>query len=805
MSRLNPLDLRSVIFSGWSRWRYFWVKLVVSGAIFAVLQSTSAEPAAKLASSVRAIPSFNLDILPVLTRFGCNQGGCHGKLSGQNGFRLSLRGYAPNWDYDWITKELNGRRLDFAVPEESLLLLKATGAIPHEGGARFRKGSPAWQSLVDWIKARAPGPIPDEPKVAGIELVNRAGKFKPGDRVELAVKARYADGTDRDVTWLAQFFSNDEAIVQVSPQGRARLKSFGQGSVRAHFMGNVAVTIFTLPYLGRVNVGGYARRLNPIDGPVFDQLQRLNLPPSGPCSDQDFIRRAFLDTLGILPTPEESITFCADKTPSKRAQLASRLLDRPEWLDYWALQLADVLQNRKERDHDVRGAKGVRNFHAWIRRQLAAQQGWDSIARAVLLAEGNTREHPQIGYYVTVVGENKHVEQSELPDSVAQSFLGTRIGCARCHNHPLEKYTQDDFYHFSAAFARMDMERIKSENAPTMLRIETSEMREQRKGVEAVRKKLSAAAAEGKSDKEQGELKRDIERRDKGLAEISLRPTTVLQPRTGQQMVAKVLNGTVLEVTPGEDPRRAFAEWMVQSPEFSGSMANRIWKHFMGVGLVEPVDDLRASNPPSNAALWSLLQKEFRGSGFDLRHLQRLILTSRAYQLSSHSLPSNATDTKFYSHYQARRLPAEVLVDAISAASGVPVAFEGYPVGLRAVQLPEPQVSSYFLTLFGRSERVTACACERKGEVTLPQMLNLRNGEELQRQLEAPEGRLSALLKQSDDRVVTQALFSAAFGRDPSAKESMAVQESLQGGPREEVFKDLFWALLNSAEFTFNH
>jgi len=767
--------------------------------------SAAAEPVTKPTSGVSRVPSFNLDIVPVLTRYGCNQGGCHGKLSGQNGFRLSLRGYAPEWDYDWITKEVNGRRLDFGVPEESLLLLKATGAIAHEGGARFRKGSHAWQTLMDWIRVRAPGPVQDEPKVVGIEVQSSKPRLDPGGSLPLAVKARYTDGTERDVTWLTQFFSNDEAIVRVSLRGQVTARGYGQASVRAHYMGQVGVSTFAIPFPGRIKSKDYSKRFNAVDGPVFDQLERLRLPPSELCSDSEYIRRAFLDALGILPTPEEVGDFAKDRRLDKRVRLVDQLLDRPEWLDYWTLQLADVLQNRKERDHDVRGAKGVRNFHTWIRRQLEAGRGWDSIARAVLLASGPTTEHPQIGYYVTVVGEKNRVEESELPDSVAQSFLGSRIGCARCHNHPLEKYTQDDFYHFSAAFARVDLDRVKSESGPTVLRVDSSEMREQRKRVDEARKKLANAATENKPGKEQEELKRELDKQEKRLVEIRMKPTTVRQPRTGRQMEPRVLNGSALEVRPGEDPREAFVDWMVASPEFSGAMANRIWKHYMGVGLVEPVDDLRASNPPSNPALWQLMQDEFRGSGFDLRHLQRLILTSRAYQLSSRSLPGNANDTRYYSHYQARRLPAEVLVDALSAATGVPAIFEGYPIGLRAVQLPEPHVSSYFLTLFGRSDRVTACACERKGEVTLPQMLHLRNGDELQRQLDSPEGRLSALLKETDDRVVTQGLFLATFGRDPTAKEFASVQEFLRDSPRNEVFKDLFWALLNSAEFTFNH
>ncbi|HEX5269201.1 MAG TPA: DUF1553 domain-containing protein, partial [Gemmataceae bacterium] len=369
--------------------------------------------------------------------------------------------------------------------------------------------------------------------------------------------------------------------------------------------------------------------------------------------------------------------------------------------------------------------------------------------------------------YVVTVGEHAEPDRSEVVASVAQSFLGTRVGCAQCHNHPLEKYTQDDYYHFAAFFSRVKLDRHDPKQGPTALVVGT----------------------------------RDPNRMKQ--------PVGVTQPRTGQFMKPQPLDRSAVDLKPGDDPRVALAAWITdpKNEYFSGAMANRVWRHYLGVGLVEPVDDLRASNPPSNPELWAALNQEFVSHKFDLKHLMRVVLNSRTYQLTSATRPGNATDARFYSHYYARRLPAEVLLDAISQGTGVPNSFPGYPAGMRATQLPDPTLKSYFLTLFGRSERVTACACERNGEVTMPQLLHLQNGDDVLNKIRAGDGRLAALLKEKKgDARVTEELFLATLSRPPSAKESEAVTKALgDGGTREEVYRDLFWALLNSKEFTFNH
>ena len=763
----------------------------------------------------RASPSFKQDILPILTKAGCNAGGCHGKLAGQNGFRLSLRAFAPEWDHDWLTKEVNARRINVAFPEQSLLVQKPVGEVVHEGGTKFRKDSRYYRTLVDWIAARAPGPVADEKDAARLEVLPGHRELQPGDKQQLLVRAHYADGRVRDVTWLAQFFSNDESTVSVKPNGLVKALRAGESSVRVHFQGQVEVVRLTMPFTTQVAATEFEARSNAVDGAVFKKLRDLRIPPSPPCDDATFLRRASLDATGTLPTAEETAAFLADERPDKRTRLVDELLARPEWIDHWTLQLADLLQNRKERDHDVRGIKGVRSFHAWLRAQLVANRSWKDIASAVLLTKGDTLQNPEIGYYVTVVGEKQSVEESELPDSVAQSFLGTRIGCARCHNHPLEKYTQDDFYHFAAFFSKVSLRRSRPEFDKTLLTTVSREEDEQRKRLPGIEEKLadaeSLAAAIGEEGggeearKAVAERQKEREEILKRIGDLAAKAPGVTQPRTGKFMPPQPLDGTTFVPVPGKDPREQFVAWMLQTENFSGAMVNRIWKHFLGVGLVEPVDDLRASNPPSNPELWKLLNHEFATSGFDLRHVMRLVLNSRVYQLSAETVAGNETDAKFYSHYYARRLPAEVLLDAISAATQVPTKFDGYPLGMRAVQLPEPSVGSYFLTLFGRSDRVTACACERRGEVTLPQLLHLQNSDDLQKQIGAPEGRLAALLKNPSDSEVLEAMFLATVNRKPTPGEVAAVTAALSPEQREPVFKDLFWALLNSKEFAFNH
>jgi len=738
-----------------------WSKLLLASAIGGLWLFL---PDAAVYGDQPAVPSFVEDIVPLLTRLGCNQGSCHGKGEGRNGFRLSLRGYAPEWDIDRLTRESRGRRLDLALPQNSLLLLKPTGAIPHGGGTLIETGSREYNLLLDWIRAGAPGPLADEPHVTRIELSPGDKIMHPGDKQQLVVRAQYTDGHWRDVTWLTKFAVNDAGVLEVSPDGLVHALREGETAVRAQFRGQVAISIFTVPFHRSLDPARLTAHNNFIDERVMAKLAALHIPPSDLCGDSAFLRRASLDTIGTLPTPDEIRAFTADKSPDKRARLIDRLLERSEFVDYWTLQWADLLQNRKERDHDVRGSKGVRAMHEWLREQVQANRPWDELVRDLLTASGSAADRPEIGFYLVNVGEEREAEKSQIVASVAQAFLGTRIGCAKCHNHPLERYTQDDYYHFAAFFCSLKMDR----------------------GTE-VRKSASS------------------------LSMQKLPPGQKLgttQPRTGQFLAPQPFDGTGCTIAAGEDPRIKLAAWITDPKNelFSGAMVNRLWSHFLGTGLVEPVDDLRSSNPPSNPELWRAMNREFVDHHFDLKYMIRLILNSRTYQLGSATVEGNETDTRFYSHYLARRLGAEVLADAICQATALPEPYAGYPVGIRAIELPDPSVESYFLTQFGRPLRVTPCPCERGGEVTITQLLELQNGDRLLQKINSGDGRLGLLLKnQKDDRPLATELFLSTLCREPTDAEWSAVQVALKDGPRDEVFHDLLWALLNSKEFVFNH
>jgi hypothetical protein len=711
-----------------------------------------------------AMPSFDTEIVPLLTKAGCNQGACHGKGAGQNGFRLSLRGFAPEQDYLWITREFSGRRIDRPDPENSLLLQKASARVPHEGGRVFAPGSREYELLLAWLRAGYPGPNKDTPKISKLELTPATRVLKPGEEVQLTATATFADGTKRDVTWLTKFDSNDPAYLDVSPGGTAKALRTGASAVRAMFLSEVAVTVFSMPADRAVDARRFEVGNNFVDKHVFAKLKELRIEPSDLCSDAEFIRRLLLDACGILPTAEEVTAFLADTDPKKREKLIDAVLRRPEFNDYWAMQLGDLFQNRVERDHDVRGLMGVRQFHEWLHGRVSANRPWDEIAREVLTAGGSSAANPAVGYFVVTVGEQRHGENSEAPESVAQAFLGTRIGCARCHNHPLERYTQDDFYHFAAFFSRIKLDRKDPKKGSTVLRVSHPD-----------------------------------EKQNKN-------PVGVSQPRTGQFMKPQPLDRTPADVKPGDDPRAALAAWVTdpKNEYFAGAMVNRVWRHYMGVGLVEPVDDLRATNPPTNPELWAALKQHFVAHKFDLRALMRVVLNSRAYQLSSATRPGNETDGRFYSHYYARRLPAEVMLDAICSATGVPEKFGDFPVGMRAVQVTDSAASSYFLRTFGRSDRVTACACERSGEVSLSGVLHLISGDTVAGKIGNSPWLARQLKDEKDDGNLLDALFLRTLARTPTDAERAKVRELLKTSPRDELYRDLFWALLNSKEFLFN-
>ena len=762
--------------------------------------------------STAAAPSFINDVEPVLTRYGCNSGGCHGKLAGQNGFRLSLRGYAPEADHAAIVVEEYGRRIGGLDPAQSLLLLKATGGLPHGGGKLFDRDGAAARTLSEWIATGAPGPVADERRVVDVRVAPKEIVLAPGDVRPLTVTATWSDGTEKDVTALARFHSNDAAYATVTAEGAVRGERHGEVAVVVSYAGLVDTALISSPFPQEVAAERFTARRNVVDDHVMEKLRSLHIPPAEDCDDATYVRRVMLDLVGTLPDPEEVRAFLADSAADKRERLVERLFERQEFTDFWTLVIADLLQNRKERDHDVRGVKGVRSFHAWLRGQVAANRPWNDLVRDVLTARDAA---PAVGWWIVTVGEKQAVE-SEAADSAAQAFLGTRIGCARCHNHPLEKYTQDDYYHFTAFLSRVSLDRRAPAEGATLLLVGSRQQRDlerQKGGVEQELGKLMVSGVDGgaPADAAQVEAKqKQIEQLTSEIEKARSAPVTTAQPRTGRQLLPQGLDRRPVEIPPGTDPRERLAEWIVSpdNPAFAAAVVNRLWKHFFAVGLVEPVDDLRATNPPSNAPLLEALAGEFVRSGHDLRHVMKLIVTSRSYQLASDTTAGNANDSRFHSHYYPRRLSAEVLADAIAKATGVPDAFAGAPEGTRAIQLPGPQADSYFLATFGRSDRVTACACERSGDVTLPQLLHLQNSEAILGKIRSDSGSRARLLRAdgaASGASLVEGLFLATVSRLPDGEERAAVDAALDGADRDEAAADLFWALLNSKEFTFNH
>ena len=717
-----------------------------------------------LNGAVRAddVPSFSREVLPILTRFGCNQGACHGKGTGQNGFRLSLRGYAPEQDHAWLSKEFMARRATRPFPDESLLLRKAIGLTPHEGGKLFSQSSRPYGVLSRWIAGGMPGPDPKESPLQSLAIHPTSIVMEIGQQLPFSAKAKYMDGTETDVTWLCRFESNDGGMLECSISGQTKSLRPGITAIRAAFGTEVATASVRVPYReNKTPVGSLVTNQHPIDKVLGANQNSLGLPPSPACDDYTFLRRSTLDATGLLPTKEQVRLFFEDKGPNRRLAYLDRLLASSAFVDKWTLFLADLLQNRKERDHDVRGIQGVRSLHTWLREKVALDTPWDQLTRQILTASGSVASSPAVGYFLVTVGENQDPTRSEVAASTAQAFLGIRIGCAQCHNHPLERYTQDDYYHYAAYFSRLKLERKEPEKGITQL--------------------------------------------------IGLKPDSragANQPRTGQFLEPRPLDRTVSKLGKDVDPREALAQWMTGPArnQMAQGMANRIWRELFGRGLVEPVDDLRATNPPVDPELFDLLAKEFDKGGMSLKHIIRFIMTSKVYQQSSTTLTANADDQKLFSHFPARRLAAEQLLDGISQVTGIPDNFPGYPVGIRSQQIPDPTFPSYFLKVFGRSERVTACACEREGEVTLPQLLHLQNNKEIQAKIVHAKGAIQSALAQKTAPIeIARNLHMAAFTRPMDAKVVLLLEKDLATNKPEEVLSDLLWALLNSKEFAFQH
>ncbi len=691
---------------------------------------------------------FANEVVPVFTKYGCNSGGCHGKSGGQNGFKLSLLGFVPSEDYEWLVKEARGRRLFPAAPERSLLLLKATGVVPHGGGQRFDVDSPPYDLLRRWIAQGMPPGAPDAPKVERIEVVPAERVLDREASQQLAVIAHFTDGSTEDVTRMTQFESNDPEMASTTTEGLVTTGSLtGSVAVMTRYQGQVAVFRATVP-LG-IELKSLPAPANFIDEHIFAKLRELGMPPSSRCDDATFIRRVTVDIAGRLPTYEEARAFLQDTRNDKRARLIDRLLASGDYADYFATKWCAVLRNKRQRNEERRITYA---FRSWVRSALYENMPYDQFVRSIITATGTVRTNPAVAWYKQVRDQFAQVEDT------AQLFLGLRIQCARCHHHPFERWSQQDYYGFAAFFSKV-------------------------------------ARKPGRYSFEDRIYNR------RGTAGST-------NPKTGRSVPPTGLGGEPISLSADDDPRRALADWMADpnNPFFARALVNRYWKHFFGRGLVDPEDDLRVTNPASHPELLDALARHFIESGYDLKQLIRTICNSRTYQLSSEPNRYNAEDRQNFSRYYPKRLYTEVLLDAIDDVTGSSTNFGQVPVGTRAVQLPDSGFNSYFLTVFGRPQGASACECERSSEANLAQSLHLINSREVQGKVAGK--RVQELAKKdADHRANVRRLYLTVFSREPTAEELEIAVRYIQNKKDQvrQAYEDLVWALINTKEFLFNH
>ena len=703
---------------------------------------------------------FETDVLSILTRFGCNASGCHGKAEGQNGFKLSIFGFDPGADYSALTSESRGRRTNPTVPERSLLLQKSSGDMPHGGGVRIRKDSDEYRVLRDWVANGLPFGDPTAPRVASITVSPREQLMGLKTTQPLKVVAKFDNGFEQEVTRHAKFQSNNDGLASVDEHGLVTAhETPGDVAIMASYLGAVDVFRVLIPRpVGQVSnlpgsepKGGQVENLphgNFIDPLVDAKLTKLNIQSSDLCTDEDFLRRAFLDVIGTLPKPDEVRKFLDDKQPNRRARLIDELLKRPEYADYWALKWSDLL--RVERP--VLGHAGAHSYYRWMRDGFAANKPFDRFARELVAADGLLRDQPAGHLFKSVK------QPGEQAATISQVLLGVRIECAKCHHHPFDRWSQTDYFGMEAFFTQVSFK-------PTP----------------------------------QGEM---LLAKDSGATK---------HPRTGDTIFAHALAEPAPDKSPDGDRRKLLAEWMTspKNPYFARNIVNRAWAHFLGRGLVEPVDDVRLTNPPTNPELLDALAAKFIESGFDVHQLIRTITASRAYQRSAHPNSTNDRDEQNYSRALLKRLDAEVLFDAVCQATGVPEKFSGVPEGSRAIQLWDSQVNHYFLKLFGRPVRATACECERATEPSVSQVLHVLNSPELQLKLSHESGTIARLVRRypSDNSALVDELYLTVLSRLPTADEKSASTKYLQDheSTRRQAAEDLTWSLLNSLEFVFNH
>ncbi len=692
--------------------------------------------------------SFQYETLVALSKQGCNSGACHGSPSGKGGFRLSLRAYDPELDKETLIREEFNRRVNLHEPEKSLLLRKPLTLVSHGGGRQLREADPAYELLRNWIAEGCQLDPPDMPQCLRIEVYPSRRVLQLPARQRLLVLAHFSDGTSRDITPLAVYSSSDEGVATVTSEGHVQGAQKGETAILVRYLEHMATSRLTLLEETEGFEWPHPPAHNYVDELVFAKLRQLQIPPSVLCRDDEFLRRIYLDVLGVLPTAEEARQFLADEDSDKRNRVIDRVLERPEYASLWAMRWGDLLRlNEKEM-----GPRGVPKFHRWLEAAFRDNMPYDEFAGTLLVSEGDVSQNPSANYYRALSDAN------ECAETTAQVFLGIRIQCAKCHNHPFERWTQDNYYGIGAFFNRVRRKTAKANNEFVVWVARSGE---------------------------------------------------VTQPRTGQTMAPWLPLAGEAEIGPEGDRRDALIEWLGQpdNPFFAKAEVNRMWGYLFGRGLVDPVDDFRDSNPPAHEELLEALAREFVASGFDRKHILRTILRSRTYQLSYETNSLNASDEKYFSHARPRLLGAEPLLDAVCQVTGVGESYGLLPEGTRATELPAPHGEHEFLKVFGQPARETACQCERSSESNLSQALQMINGPVVHRKLIHENNRIRGLMKSasSDERILEE-LFLTAFARQPTPAETkIALAHLHEAENRETAWEDICWGILNTKEFLFQH
>lgn len=716
------------------------------------------------AEDVKQPVSFVNDVIPILTKAGCNMGTCHAKAGGgQNGFQLSLLGFEPLEDYDSLVKEAHGRRLFPVAPTQSLLLTKATNETPHGGGKRLNRDSDGYRLIQRWIEEGAKWKTGAEPELVSVEVQPERGLVEMGEKQQLKAIAKYSDGSTRNVTHTALYESNIKSMADVDEEGLVKVNDIpGKVAIMVRYQGKIAVFTAAIPL--NAPIQKVPSEKNFIDQHVFANLKELGIPPSPVCDDATFLRRVTIDICGRFPTEEETKTFLDSTEADKRDKLVERLLQSPNYADYFASKWTPLLKNRRDAASDITPNFA---FHAWIRDSMLANVPYDQLVRELLGATGTVVSNPPVAWYKRVKDPKEQLED------IAQLFLGVRMQCAQCHHHPFERWSQDDYYGLAAFFSQIGRK-------PT--------------GV-------------------QGE---DLIFHQRGIAQAK-------NVKSGEMLKPVALGDSVGEISPDEDPRLKLVNWMSspENPFFAKALVNRYWKHFFKRALIEPEDDIRDTNPPSNPELMAALEEHFIKSGFDLKALIKVITQSHTYQLSSMPNEYNLHDRQNYSRFYPRRLQAEVMLDSIDDLAGSTSSFANLPPGTRAIALPDNSYtnSSAFLKVFGRPNSASVCECEREQTSSLAQSLHLMNSSEVKSKLAAGGGRAAQLAKEDEPiEARVKELYMAAFSREPRPEELKTAIEFLttpvedgktkadaKKKPTNKDFQDLIWALMNTKEFLFNH